>query len=102
MNKVLKQRTNDKVEDIVSKKRESKVEVLYNKQISDINELKQIIKSKDEENKKLIGVIMELKNRNKLQEDMLSRRKAYQRKTYKYLMVDYATIKYILKLDAIV
>jgi hypothetical protein len=102
MNKVLKQRTNDKAENIVSKKRESKVEVLYNKQITEIDNLKQIIKSKDEENKKLIGVIMELKNRNKLQEDMLSKRKAYQRKTDKHLMVDYATIKYILKLDAII
>jgi hypothetical protein len=102
MKNILTQRINDKVEDKMSIKRESKIEVLYNKQISDINELKQIIKSKNEENNKLNDMIDNLQKIIKSKDELLSKRKAYQRKIDKYLIVDYASIKYILKLDTII
>ena len=102
MKNILTQRINNKVEDKMSVKRESKLEVLYNKQISDINELKQIIKSNDEENNKLNGVIFELQNKIKTKDDLLNKRKEYQRKTSNNFKIDFETIKYILKLDILV
>lgn len=102
MKNIFTQRINDKVEDKISIKRESKIEILYNKQILDINELKQIIKSNDEENNKLNGVIFELQNKIKTKDDLLNKRKEYQRKTSNNFKIDFETIKYILKLDILI
>lgn len=49
MNQVVTRRLNDKMDDKLARKRESKIEILYNKQLEEIDELKRLLVEKDNE-----------------------------------------------------
>ena len=49
MNQVVTKRLNDKIDDKLARKRESKIEILYNKQLEEIDSLKLLLVEKDNE-----------------------------------------------------
>ena len=105
MKKLITQRLNDKVENKLSKKKESKLEVLYNNQLEEINELKQTIKSNDDENVKLHNIIAELQDKIKYKDNLLQQKEVKNKKINDFVTINQnkaLIINDILKHNAIV